>query len=79
MTFTVLAGGTYYISAGSYTGNPGADNSGTYTVQVEEIEVVTVIGGTITGTSRGNNLTGTAEGGDDPWSRGERLPVRSRR
>ena len=59
LTFTALAGGAYYISAGSYTGNPGTDNSGTYTIRVEEIEVVTVIDGAITGTSRGNNLAGT--------------------
>jgi len=61
LTFTVLSGGTYYISAASYTGNPGTDNSGTYTILVEEIEVVTTIDGTITGTSRGNSLTGTDE------------------
>ncbi|MYH69141.1 MAG: hypothetical protein F4147_03200 [Gammaproteobacteria bacterium] len=61
LTFTVLAGGTYYIGAGSYTSNPGTDNSGTYTILVEEIEAVTVIGDTITGTSRGNSLTGTDE------------------
>lgn len=59
LTFTVLTGGTYYISAGAYTRNPGTDNSGAYTIAVEEIEAVTVIDGTITGTSRGNNLTGT--------------------
>ena len=59
LTFTVLAGATYYISAASYTGNPGTDNSGAYTITVEEIEAVTVIDGTITGTSRGNSLTGT--------------------
>ena len=59
LTFTVLAGATYYISAASYTGNPGTDNSGAYAIAVEEIEAVTVIDGTITGTSRGNNLTGT--------------------
>ena len=62
LTFTVLAGGAYYISAASFTGNPGTDNSGTYTILVEEIEVVTVIDGTITGTSRGNSLTGTGDG-----------------
>ena len=61
LTFTVLAGDTYYISAGSYTSNPSTDNSGTYTILVEEIEVVTTIDDTITGTSRGNSLTGTNE------------------
>ena len=61
LTFTVLASDTYYISAGSYTGNPATDNSGAYTIAVEEIEVVTVIDGTITGTGRGNSLTGTDE------------------
>ena len=60
-TFTVLAGDTYYISAASYTRNPGTDNSGSYTILVEEIEVVTTIDGTITGTGRGNSLTGTGE------------------
>ena len=59
LTLTVLVSGAYYISAGSYTSNPGTDNSGTYTILVEEIEVVTVIDDIITGTSRGNNLTGT--------------------
>ena len=61
LTFTVLASDIYYISAASYTGNPATDNSGAYTIAVEEIEVVTVIDGTITGTSRGNSLTGTGE------------------
>ena len=61
LTITVLAGGTYYISAASYTSNPGTDNSGAYTILVEEIEVVTRIDDTITGTGRGNNLTGTDE------------------
>ena len=61
LTFTVLASDTYYISAGSYTGNPATDNSGAYTIAVEEIEVVTVIDGTITGTGRGNSLSGTDE------------------
>ena len=59
LTFTALVSGYYYIGAGSYTGNPGADNSGAYSILVEEIEAVTVIGDTITGTSRGNNLAGT--------------------
>ena len=62
LTFTVLAGDTYYISAGSYSSNPGTDNSGTYSILVEEIEAVTTIDGTITGTSRGNSLAGTAAG-----------------
>ena len=61
LTFTVLAGGAYYISAASYTRNPATDNSGTYSILVEEIEVVTTIDGTITGTSGGNSLTGTDE------------------
>ena len=61
LSFTVLVSGTYYISAGSYIGNPATDNSGTYTILVEEIEAITTIDGTITGTSRGNNLTGTDE------------------
>ena len=43
LTFTVLAGGAYYISAASYARNPGTDNSGTYSILVEEIEVVTTI------------------------------------
>ena len=61
LTFTVLASDTYYISAGSYTSNPGADNSGTYSILVEEIEAVTTIDGTIRGTSRGDSLPGTGE------------------
>lgn len=62
LTFTVLASDTCYISAGSYTSNPNTDNSGTYSILVEEIEAVTTIDGTITGTSRGNNLSGTDAG-----------------
>ena len=62
LTFTVLASDTYYISAAAYTSNPGTDNSGTYSILVEEIEVVTTIDGTITGTSGGNSLTGTGDG-----------------
>ena len=56
LTFTVHVSG-----AASYTSNPSTDNSGTYTILVEEIEVVTTIDDTITGTSRGNSLTGTNE------------------
>ena len=59
LTFTVLAGDIYYISAASYTRNPATDNSGTYTILVEEIEVVTTIDGTVTGTRWDNSLTGT--------------------
>ena len=59
LTFTVHVSGSYYISAASFTSNPSTDNSGTYSILVEEIEVVTRIDDTITGTSRGNSLTGT--------------------
>ena len=61
LTFTVHVSGSYYISAASFTSNPSTDNSGTYSILVEEIEVVTTIDDTITGTSRGNSLTGTDE------------------
>lgn len=43
LTFTVLASDTYFISASSYTSNPNTDNSGAYTILVEEIEAVTTI------------------------------------
>ena len=36
LIFTAPAEGVYYISAGSYTGNPNQDNSGAYTITVVE-------------------------------------------
>ncbi len=62
LSFTVLVSDTCYISAGSYTSNPNTDNSGAYMITVEEIEVVTTIDNTITGTSGSNSLTGADDG-----------------
>ena len=63
----------YYISVSGYTGNPGAMNTGAYTVKVKEVAVLPVgAGGDIVGTRMADKLVGTdnaesimGEGGND--------------
>ena len=52
LEFTPEVSGTYYISAGAYTGNPSVDNMGAYTVTVTEMVVDPTMGTAITGTDR---------------------------
>ena len=52
--------GTYYISAGAYTGNVGADNGGAYTVTVTEM--VAGLPDPIDGTDGDDKLRGTENG-----------------
>ena len=64
LTFTAEASATYYISASSYSGNPTKDNSGDYTLTVEQVkpgQVVDVLE-TITGTNGSNSIRGTSDG-----------------
>ena len=76
ITFTPEAGsGTqvYFISVSGYAGNPGANNTGTYTVSVSEVALPAAgEGADITGTDMADKLTGTdnsesiaGEDGDD--------------
>ena len=64
--FTPEAGsGTqvYFISVSGYTGNPGANNTGSYTVSVKEVAVLPAgEGADIEGTDMADKLTGTADG-----------------
>ena len=63
----------YYISVSGYTGNPGANNTGAYTVKVSEVAVLPVgSGADIEGTGKADKLVGTdnaesimGEGGND--------------
>ena len=49
--FTPEVSGTYYISAGSYSGNPNQDNSGDYMVTVTEMDLPdSTVGDPIEGT-----------------------------
>ena len=61
--FTPEAGsGTqkYYLSVSGYTGNPGAMNTGAYTVKVTEVVVLPVgAGADITGSGKDDKLIGT--------------------
>ena len=63
LKFTPEAGsGTqkYYISVSAYTGNPGANNTGAYTVKVSEVAVLPVgSGADIEGTDKADKLFGT--------------------
>ena len=63
LTFTPEAGsGTqkYYISVSGYTGNPGANNTGTYMVTVKEVVVLPAgESADIVGTDMADKLTGT--------------------
>ena len=52
LMFTPEVSGTYYISAGAYTGNPSVDNMGAYTVTVTEMVVDPTMGAAIVGTDR---------------------------
>ena len=53
----------YYISVSGYTGNPGANNTGDYTVSVTEVAVLPAgEGADIEGTDMADKLTGTADG-----------------
>ena len=76
ITFTPEAGSgtqTYYISVSGYTGNPGANNIGEYTVSVKEVAVLPAGESTdIEGGPNADKLTGTddsesiaGKGGDD--------------
>ena len=66
LVFTPEAGsGTqvYFISVSGYMGNPGANNTGTYTVSVAEMAVLPAgEGADIEGTEMADKLTGTADG-----------------
>ena len=60
--------GTYYISVSSYTGNPTQDNSGDYTITVQELDLPADIMGTeanekLVGTDGAESIAG--EGGND--------------
>ncbi len=64
----------YYISVSGYTGNPGANNTGAYTVRVSEVAVLPVGAGgdIVAGSDASHKLTGTSnaekivgKGGDD--------------
>ncbi len=63
----------YYISVSGYAGNPGAMNTGAYTVKVTEVAVLPVgAGGDIVGSPMADKLVGTdnaesimGEGGND--------------
>ena len=64
--------GTYYISAGAYTGNPVPDNDGDYKVTVTAMEVDPTLGVPIPGTGNADKIRGTDKsekiegmGGDD--------------
>ena len=64
--------GTYYISAGAYTGNPEHDTKGDYTVAVTAMAVDPTQGDPIEGTAMADKLRGTDKheeitglGGDD--------------
>ena len=68
ITITADQDGTYYISVSSYTGNPTQDNSGDYTITVEELDLPADITGNdmdekITGTDGSESIAG--EGGHD--------------
>ena len=54
--------GTYYISAGAYTGNPGHDNEGAYTVTVTAMALDPTLGAPIEGTDMADKLRGTDKG-----------------
>ena len=63
LEFTPEESGTYYISASAYTGNPGQDNSGDYTVTVTAMDPPDpTMGKAITGTKLSDKLTGTDAG-----------------
>ena len=66
LTFTPEVGSgtqTYYISVSGYSDNPGAVNTGTYTLSVTAIDVLpTGEGADIPGTPNADKLTGTADG-----------------
>ena len=76
LKFTPEAGSgtqTYYISVSGYSGNPGANNTGTYTLSVMAVDVLPAgEGADIEGTEMADKLTGTDDaesiaglGGDD--------------
>ncbi len=53
---------TYFISVSGYSGNPGATNTGGYTLSVTAIDVLpTGEGADIEGTGGADKLTGTAD------------------
>ena len=51
--------GTYYISAGAYTGNPEHDTKGNYMVEVSAMAVDPTQGDPIEGTAMADKLRGT--------------------
>ena len=54
---------TYFISVSGYSGNPGAMNTGTYTVEVTETKMLPAgEGAPITGTDKADKLIGTENG-----------------
>ena len=68
ITITADEDATYYISVSSYTGNPTQDNSGDYTITVEELDLPADITGgpqdeKLIGTDGSESLAG--EGGND--------------
>ena len=70
--FAPEVSGTYYISAGAYTGNPELDTDGAYSVTVTAVELDPTLGVAIEGTEMADKLRGTDKsekivgmGGDD--------------
>ena len=68
LRFTAEADGTYYIDASSYNRIPGSNNSGTYMITVEALDLPADIEGTdanekLTGTDGAESILGG--GGDD--------------
>ena len=70
--FAPEVSGTYYISAGAYTGNPELDTDGAYSVTVTAVELDPTLGAAIEGTEMADKLRGTDKsekivgmGGDD--------------
>ena len=70
--FVPEVSGTYYISAGAYTGNPEHENEGKYTVEVTEEELDPTLGVPFEGGDGADKIRGTdksekieGKGGDD--------------
>ena len=64
LRFTAEEDGTYYISASSYTGNPGVDSKGAYTISVTELDLPADIMGTVAADKiKGTDASEKIEGG----------------
>ena len=65
LRFKAEEDGTYYISASSYTGNPGVDGKGDYTISVTELDLPADIMGTLAADKiKGTDAGESIEGGD---------------